>query len=63
MVGACLTLKEKNKFFSDGITFLDYHINKRRLHILKEKVKVKAEVSAPQNVQEIKAFLGLINVF
>jgi len=53
--------KSKCKFFSDNVTFLGYRIDKEGLHIPKERIKVITEAPNPKNIQEVKAFLGLIN--
>ncbi|CAI6346892.1 unnamed protein product [Macrosiphum euphorbiae] len=61
---AGLTLKKgKCKFFSDNVTFLGYHIDKEGLHIPKERIKAITEAPIPKNVQEVKAFLGLVNYY
>lgn len=43
--------------------FLVIILIKKRLHIPKEKIKVITEVPNPNNVQEVKAFLGLVNYY
>lgn len=61
---AGLTLKKgKCKFFSDNVTFLGYFIYKEGLHIPKERIKAITEAPDSKNVQEVEAFLGLVNYY
>jgi hypothetical protein len=61
---AGLTLKKgKCKFFSDNVTFLGYRIDKKGVHIPKERIKAITEAPNPKYVQEVKAFLGLVNYY
>jgi len=64
MNDAGLTLKKsKCKYFCDNITFFGYCIGKEGLHIPKEIIKAITEAPNPRNVQEVKAFLGLVNYY
>lgn len=59
-----LTFKrEKCKFFKDEVPFLGYNIDKEGLHISGERVKAITDVPIPTNIQEIKAFLCLVNYY
>lgn len=55
--------KEKCKFFSNSVTFLGYRIDRQGLHIPKERVNAITDAPRPQNVSEVKAFLGLVNYY
>jgi len=55
--------KEKCNFFKDSVTFLGYRIDKEGLHIPRERVRAITEAPPPCNVQEVKAFLGLVNYY
>lgn len=55
--------KEKCKFFSDKITFLGYEVDKNGLHIPNERIEAITNVQVPNNIQEVKAFLGLVNYY
>ena len=43
------------------VTYLGYEVNKEGVRPLPEKVEFIENVSPPQNVTELKLFLGLIN--
>lgn len=55
--------KDKCKFYRESVTFLGYTIDKDGLHIPKERNKTISEAPIPKNVQELKAFLELVNYY
>jgi len=55
--------KEKCKFFSDNVIFLDYKVDKSGLHILEERIKAINNVGISKSIQGVKAFLGLVNYY
>ena len=46
-----------------SVDYLGYLIDKDGLHPLPEKVAAILEAPQPKNVQELRAFLGLINYY
>ncbi|KAL6480987.1 hypothetical protein MHYP_G00090670 [Metynnis hypsauchen] len=55
--------RSKCEFMGKEVTFLGHKINASGLHPLTEKVEAIAEAPAPQNVSELKAYLGLLNYY
>ncbi|XP_037398305.1 uncharacterized protein K02A2.6-like [Pygocentrus nattereri] len=53
----------KCEFMGKEVTFLGHKINASGLHPLTEKVEAIAEAPEPQNVSELKAYLGLLNYY
>ena len=59
-----LRLKRKKCYFlQPRVDYLGYSINKEGLHIMQTKVKAVVEAPRPQKVQELRAFLGLVNYY
>ena len=50
-------------FYATRITYLRYRVNKDGTCLLLEKVDFVKNASPPQNVSELKSFLGLINYY
>ncbi|XP_063052002.1 uncharacterized protein K02A2.6-like [Engraulis encrasicolus] len=55
--------RSKCEFMGKEVTFLGHKINASGLHPLTEKVEAIAEAPEPQNVSELKAYLGLLNYY
>ena len=55
--------KEKCKFFMDEVDFLGYRINKEGVKPIKEKVQPIIEAPKPQDVTQVKSFLGMIQYY
>lgn len=55
--------KEKCVFFQDSVTYLGYVISKHGLSACKKKVEAIVKASRPNNVLEVKRFLGVINYY
>ena len=60
--GLCLR-KEKCQFLSDEITFLGYKLNRNGLQPLEDKIRAIKDAPNPENIHQLKAFLGLINYY
>ena len=64
LAAAWLRLKRsKCAFMQPAVEYLGYHISKDGLRPTKEKVRAIAEAPAPQNVAQLRSFLGLINSY
>ncbi|XP_060855198.1 uncharacterized protein K02A2.6-like [Metopolophium dirhodum] len=55
--------KEKCEYYKTKITFLGYSIDEKGLHIPTDRIKAISEVPTPNNIHELKAFLGLVNYY
>jgi hypothetical protein len=55
--------KDKCSFFQDSVSYLGFDIDKSGLHKSPNKVKAMLEAKTPQNVTELKSFLGLVNYY
>ena len=59
-----LRLKQvKCKFMATSVDYLGYKIDKNGLHAMPEKIAAMVEAPEPCNVQELRAFLGLVNYY
>jgi len=47
----------------DSVTFLGHCVDKDGLHIPEERVKAIAQMKTPENVHQLKDFLGLVNYY
>ena len=64
MATAGLTLNQaKCKFLLPRVEYLGHVIDQQGLHPTKEKVKAIREAPEPQNVSELRSFLGIINYY
>ena len=52
--------KGKCQFFVPSITYLGHKIDAKGLHPLSDKIKAIQDAPSPTNVQELKAYLGLL---
>ena len=55
--------KEKCTFFKDAVTYLGHVIDARGLHKLQDKVEAVVSAPAPENIQQLKAWLGLVQYY
>ena len=55
--------KSKCSFMAPAVTFLGFKVDAEGVHPVREKVKAIEEAPAPKNVQELKAYLGLLNYY
>lgn len=51
----------KCEFFKDEITYCRHKINKEGLHKIHEKIDAVVNAPKPENVSQLKAYLGLLN--
>ena len=52
--------RDKCKFMVDSIMYLGHQIDADGLHPLSDKVQAVKDAPSPRNVQELKAYLGLL---
>ncbi|XP_064459047.1 uncharacterized protein K02A2.6-like [Ornithodoros turicata] len=52
---------QKCSFFQDSIVYCGYKISSEGLHKTQDKIRAVLEAPAPQNVSQLRSFLGLIN--
>ena len=55
--------KEKCKFRQTSVKYLGHHIDAEGVHPTGEKVEAIAEARAPENVAELRSYLGMINYY
>ena len=55
--------RAKCKFLEPSVDYLGYRIDKNGLHAVPEKIRAITEAPPPTNVQELRAFLGLVNYY
>ena len=55
--------KEKCEFFFSSVTYLGHKIDAEGLHPLADKVTAIQEAPPPTNVQELRAYLGLLTYY
>ena len=59
---AGLVLKEgKCKFMADSVEYLGFVIDRNGRHISRDKVKAVLEMPRPQDISQLRSFLGMIN--
>ena len=62
LVAAGLTVKlDKCRFSADRVKFLGHVINLSEIEANPEKLQAIADLPPPQNVQEVRTFLGMVN--
>lgn len=54
---------EKCKFFQTSVTYLGHEISEEGIRPNKEKIKAVVNAPAPQNLTQVKSYLGLINYY
>ncbi|XP_047993534.1 uncharacterized protein K02A2.6-like [Leguminivora glycinivorella] len=52
--------KDKCTFFADSVTYLGFVISKHGVHTCPEKIEAIKQVPVPNNVSELRSFLGLV---
>ncbi|XP_033733598.1 uncharacterized protein K02A2.6-like [Pecten maximus] len=55
--------KDKCEFFKDSIEFCGHTIDKDGLHKTPSKVETVVKAPCPENVSQLKSFLGLVNYY
>ena len=55
--------EDKCQFMVPSITYLGYQIDAEGLHPLEDKVQAVVSAPSPKNVQELKAYLGLLTYY
>ncbi len=55
--------KDKCRFLRDSVEYLGHRIDSKGLHATDSKLKAITEAPSPKNVQELRAFLGLLNYY
>ena len=55
--------RSKCKFMASSVTFLGHRVDSEGVHPLPEKVKAVSDAPCPQNVQELKSYLGLLSYY
>lgn len=61
---AGLRLKfEKCRFLQDEVTYLGYRIDKNGIHPIKRKIESVSDAPKPENVSQLRSFLGSVNYY
>ena len=55
--------KEKCEFFGDRVQFCGHEIDWEGLHKTQEKIAAVVSASRPENVSQLRSFLGLVNYY
>ena len=55
--------KEKCEFFSDRVQFCGHEIDREGLHNTQEKIEAVVSAPRPENVSQLRSFLGLVNYY
>ena len=55
--------KEKCKFFRDRVQFCGHEIDREGLHKTQEKIEAVVNTPRPENVSQLRSFLGLVNYY
>ena len=55
--------QDKCVFLAPSVTYLGHQIDTQGLHPVQEKIKALQEVPKPQNVSELKSYLGLLTYY
>ena len=55
--------KAKRAFMCDAVEYLGHRVDADGLHTLSSKIKAIQDAPHPQNVQELRSFLGLLHYF
>ena len=55
--------RSKCRFLQSSVSFLGHRIDAEGIHPLEDKLAAIIQAPAPQNVQELRSFLGLINYY
>ena len=61
---AGLRLKmEKCKFMKPSVKYLGYRVDMHGLHVIEKKVEAIKNAPAPENQQQLRSFLGMVNYY
>ena len=55
--------KEKCEFFRDKVQFCGHEIDRKGLHKTQEKIEAVVGAPRPENVSQLRSFLGLVNYY
>ena len=55
--------RDKCSFFQEGITYCGHKINANGLHKTQDKIEAVINAPVPENVTQLRAFLGLVNYY
>ena len=55
--------KEKCEFFRDRVQFCGHEIDREGLHKTQEKIEAVVSAPRPENVSQLRSFLGLVNYY
>ena len=55
--------RPKCRFMASSVDYLGYRLDRNGLHALPDKVAAMVDAPQPTNVQELRAFLGLVNYY
>lgn len=55
--------EKKFKFFDESVEFLGYKINYEGIHPTSEKIECIQKAPLPQNMTQLKSYLGLVNYY
>ncbi|XP_064622516.1 uncharacterized protein K02A2.6-like [Lineus longissimus] len=55
--------EEKCTFHADAVVYLGYRIDKDGLHPVLEKVEAIVKAPPPENIQQLQAYLGMLNYY
>ena len=59
-----LRLKQaKCTLLAEEVVYLGHHFDAQGIHPVKDKIQALLETRAPQNVTELKSYLGLLNYY
>ena len=54
---------DKCEFFQTKITYCGHEVDRHRLHKTQEKVDAVVNAPRPENIQQVRSFLGLVNYY
>ena len=55
--------RKKCTFLADEVVYLGYMIDQHGLHPMQDKVEAILKARSPENVQDLQAFLSLLNYY
>ena len=55
--------KEKCSFLNNSVDYLGHQIDASGIHPTQDKIKGILDAPLPQNVQQLRAFVGLLNYY
>ena len=55
--------KEKCEFFRDRVQFCGHEMESKGLHKMQEKIEAVVNAPRPENVSQLRSFLGLVNFY